>query len=290
MITVIGSANIDIIVESDRFPMQGETVRGKTFATAPGGKGANQAVASARLGEQVQLIGSAGTDDFGRKIIHNLQVQNVITDHIQQVDGPSGTAVILLSEQDNRIISIPGANHALTPIRLNELKQAIQNSSLIMMQLELPEETVRHALELCREAAVPVLMDPSPASSFKKDYMKYVTWLTPNETECAKIFGLRAKEAVELYPNRLLVTLGSEGVVFHDGTKFIQIPAIQANTMDTTGAGDTFNGALASRLVSSVSLKEAIRFANAAASLSVEKFSAQGGMPAKEEVEKRLLR
>ncbi|ARD48925.1 ribokinase [Sporosarcina sp. P33] len=288
MIAVIGSANMDVIAEADQFPLQGETIRGKSFQTAPGGKGANQATACARLGQSVRLIGTVGSDSFGEMIIDNLQQQKVDTSAVLQVEGPSGVAVILLTEGDNRIISIPGANHALTRARIDSLQSVIQASLLVMMQLEIPAETVWRVLELCRVAHVPVIMDPAPSSSFQLDFMPYVQYLTPNETECAQLFGTSIEEAVAAYPNQLLVTLGSEGVCYHDGKQIVRVPGISVPVVDTTGAGDTFNGALASQLVQKQSLKSAIHFANAAASLAVEKFGAQGGMPNEQEVLDRL--
>ncbi|WP_301107893.1 ribokinase [Sporosarcina sp.] len=288
MITVVGSANVDVIAEAEIFPVQGETVRGKSFQTAPGGKGANQAVACAKLGETVQLIGSIGSDEFGQTILANLRNQKVGTAYIYQTDGPSGVAVILLTEEDNRIISIPGANHALKPERIKELLDVIRNSQLVMIQLELPKSVVWQVLKLCKQFQVPVVMDPAPSGSFQLDFMPYLTYLTPNETECAAIFGASMEEAAEKYPNQLLVTLGSKGVCYHDGERLIHVDAVPAKVIDTTGAGDTFNGALASQLVRQCDLQQAIQFANAAASLSIEKFGAQGGMPSRQEVLRKI--
>ncbi|PID22009.1 ribokinase [Sporosarcina sp. P3] len=288
MITVIGSANMDVIAQADKFPLQGETVRGKDFQTAPGGKGANQAVACAKLGQNVQLIGTTGMDSFGEMIKANLRRQRVDISNMTQTEGPSGVAVILLTEGDNRIISIPGANHALTPERIGELKSVIGASQLVMMQLELPIDTVWAVLKLCEELEVPVMMDPAPSSSFQLEYMPYVRYLTPNETECAELFGTSIEETVTNYPNQLLVTLGKDGVCYHDGEQIIYVPGVPAEVVDTTGAGDTFNGALASRLVQGSTLQSAVQFANVAASLSIGKFGAQGGMPIEQEVVKRV--
>ncbi|PIC68088.1 ribokinase [Sporosarcina sp. P16a] len=287
MITVIGNANIDLIAQADKFPLQGETVRGKDFQTAPGGKGANQAVACAKLGHKVQLIGTTGTDSFGEMIVANLRKQQVDTSYITQVEGPSGVAVILLTEGDNRIISIPGANHALSVERMKELKSIIGASQLVMMQLELPVDTVWYVLKLCKDLEVPVMMDPAPSTSFQMEYMPYVRYLTPNETECAQLFGTSIEETVTNYPNQLLVTLGKDGVCYHNNEEIVFVPGVPAQVVDTTGAGDTFNGALASRLVQGSDLQSAVEFANVAASLSVGKFGAQGGMPTMLEVVKK---
>ena len=284
MITVIGSANMDIAAQADKFPLQGETVRGSDFMMAPGGKGANQAVACSRLGQHVRLIGTTGTDSFGGMIRKNLRAQRVDTSYMTQVDGPSGAAVILVTEGDNRIISIPGANHALTIARIDEIKDVIAASRLVLMQLELPADTVLHVLKLCKTAGVPVMMDPAPSSSFRMDYMEYVRYLTPNETECARLFGDSMEETVTRYLEKVIVTLGKDGVCYHDGERIVRVPGVAAEVVDTTGAGDTFNGALASRIAQGEELRSAIVFANTAASLSVGKPGAQGGMPTTEEV------
>ncbi|AXH98309.1 ribokinase [Sporosarcina sp. PTS2304] len=288
MITVVGSANVDIVAEADVFPNQGETVRGSSFQTTPGGKGANQAVACARLGEEVQLIGTVGSDLFSETIIKNLKEQLVDTTYVEQVSGPSGVAVILLTAGDNRIISIPGANHSLTVERINAARDVFRNSTIVMLQLEIPTEVVWCVLHICKEFQVPVIMDPAPATSFCHDFLPYIRYVTPNETECQQIFGTSMEEAIKQYPNKLLVTLGKEGVRYHDGKQQIHIPAVEAHVVDTTGAGDTFNGALAAQLHRQKSLFQALQFATVAAALSVEKFGAQGGMPTNKEVQAKL--
>lgn len=288
MITVVGSANIDMITETDIFPLQGETVRGKGFQTSPGGKGANQAVACARLGEEVQLVGTVGSDIFGTTIIENLQTHQVGTTYIERVEGSSGVAVILLTAGDNRIISIPGTNHSLTASRVKALRDVLENSKLVMLQLEIPTDAIWQVLHICHELEVPVLMDPAPAIGFQLEFMPYVRYLTPNETECEQIFDMSVEEAVAMYPNQLLVTLGEAGVCYHNGEKPLYVEAVKANVVDTTGAGDTFNGALASQLINQRDLHTAIEFSTAAAALSVEKLGAQGGMPTAKDVLTKL--
>lgn len=288
MITVIGSANMDLVVGTENFPEQGETVLGNVFDTVPGGKGANQAVAASRLGSSVKMVGCVGDDLFGTSIVSNLEKQAVDCGHVQTVDGASGIANILLSEGDNRIIVVPGANSLLTPAHIDAAEAHITNSKLVMMQLEIPIETVNYALKKCRALGVPVLLNPAPAGGFSMDMMPYIDYLTPNETECAQIFGMAMEEALEAYPNQLIVTVGKDGARYFDGAQHVTVKGFRTKAIDTTGAGDTFNGALAHAIVSGRPLHEAVLYANAAASLSVEKFGAQGGMPTEEETLRRL--
>lgn len=289
MITVIGSINMDLVVKTDDFPQQGETTLGNLFTTVPGGKGANQAVAAARLGGQVNMIANVGNDAFGEELLENLTSNHVQVDGVgKSTKTASGIANILLSDGDNRIIVVPGANYELTPSRINEMKEIIQKSRLIVLQLEIPIPTIEYILQVCKALDVPVLLNPAPAAGFQIQFMEQVAYLTPNETECEQIFGVDVEIALENYPNKLIITLGSEGARYFDGDNHVFIKGFQTNVVDTTGAGDTFNGALAYALVEGFQLAEAVKFANAAGSLSVEKFGAQGGMPTRQEVEERL--
>ncbi|MEK3996520.1 ribokinase [Psychrobacillus sp. FSL K6-2365] len=289
MITVIGSVNMDIVVQTDNFPIQGETVLGQLFTTVPGGKGANQAVAAARLGSKVQMVASVGTDSFGKELVENLEKNAVNANGVIISDGTAtGIANILLSEGDNRIIVVPGANHALTLEHIEKMKETIRQSKFVMMQLEIPIPVIEYSLKLCSELNIPVLLNPAPAGGFQKEFMDYIAYLTPNETECEVIFGLDVEAVLEKYPNKLIVTLGSEGARYFDGEKHVIVEGFKTDVVDTTGAGDTFNGALAHALAQGLDLESAVQYANAAASLSVEKFGAQGGMPAHDDVKKRL--
>ncbi|WP_153730427.1 ribokinase [Sporosarcina obsidiansis] len=288
MITVIGSANMDLVVGTENFPAQGETVLGNVFDTVPGGKGANQAIAAARLGSDIHMVCCVGDDMFGTSIVNNLQKNHVKSEGVGVVAAASGIANILLSEGDNRIIVVPGANSLLTTAHIDAVEDVIQKSKLVLIQLEIPIPTVTYTLQKCQELGIPVLLNPAPARGFQLDMMPFITYLTPNETECEQIFGMDMMEALEKYPNQLIVTLGSEGARYFDGEQHVIVECFKTKVVDTTGAGDTFNGALAHGIVAGMELERAVRFANAAASLSVEKFGAQGGMPACEEVEKRL--
>ncbi|RLJ91011.1 ribokinase [Planococcus citreus] len=287
MITVVGSINMDLVVGTERFPKQGETVLGNLYTTVPGGKGANQAVAAARLGDQVHMVGAVGSDAFGTQLLSGLETEQIDTQGVKKTDGASGIANILLSEGDNRIIVVPGANHELTKSDIDAQKKAIEKSSMVILQLELPIPVVEYTLQLAKELGVPAILNPAPAGGFT-EAMKQADFLTPNETEAEELFGTNWELELERYPNRMVVTLGKNGARYFDGDKHVTVEGFPTQAVDTTGAGDTFNGALAVALAEGNEFKEAVRFANAAASLSVEKFGAQGGMPNRTEVVSRM--
>ncbi len=288
MITVVGSINMDLVVRTTRFPKQGETVLGDLYTTVPGGKGANQAVAAARLGTAVHMIGAVGTDAFGDELLKGLAIENIDINSVKRVAGTSGIANILLSEGDNRIIVVPGANHSIEVEELAAFESALAASDIVIVQLELPIPVVLKTLEICHQHQVPTILNPAPADAYTKELLTHATYLTPNETEAEEIFGTDWKQALEQYPNRLIVTLGENGARYFDGHQHITVEGFKTQAIDTTGAGDTFNGALAVALTEKMPFEKAIRFANAAASLSVEKFGAQGGMPSRQEVLERM--
>lgn len=288
MITVVGSINMDLVVRTDRFPKQGETAMGDLYTTIPGGKGANQAVAAARLGSEVQMVGAVGTDAFGHVLAEGLGKEGVHIEHVKQLEGMSGIANILISEGDNRIIVVPGANHLLKEEEIDGLEFLFSASELVILQLEIPLPVVQRTLEICHRIGTPTILNPAPSAGYRPEMESYWTYLTPNESEAEELFGSQWETALEQYPNRLIVTLGKRGARYFDGSKHVVIEGFETSVVDTTGAGDTFNGALGAALSEQMPFEEAVRFANAAASLSVEKMGAQGGMPAKEEVLKRM--
>lgn len=288
MITVIGSINMDIVVQANIFPKQGETVLGELFTTIPGGKGANQAIAAARLGSKVQMIGAVGQDSFGTELYQNLINEKIDVKGVSKTENSTGIANILLHDSDNRIIVVPGANFDVTKETIDQHIEQIEKSTLVMLQLEIPTETIEYVLTACEEKNIPVLLNPAPAANFKKEWINKVSYLTPNETECELIFGQDVETVLTQYPNKIIVTLGSEGAAYHNGKELVRVPGFKTKAVDTTGAGDTFNGAFAHALGLGNSITEAVKFANIAASLSVEKFGAQGGMPTSEQVKVRL--
>ena len=288
MITVVGSINMDLVVRTNRFPKQGETALGDLYTTVPGGKGANQAVAAARLGSEVHMIGAVGTDAFGDELLAGLKAESIQVNNVKRVEGTSGIANILLSEGDNRIIVVPGANHQLTAVEMKAFESQLANSQMVIMQLEIPIPVIQRTLEICHQHGVPTILNPAPATGFTDEFLSYATYLTPNETEAEEMFGQDWEAALEQYPNRLVVTIGQKGARYFDGSRHVTVEGFATEAVDTTGAGDTFNGALGVALAESMPFEEAVRFANAAASLSVEKFGAQGGMPKRQEVLARL--
>ncbi|KAF1302711.1 ribokinase [Enterococcus saccharolyticus] len=281
-ILVVGSMAVDLTVEATRMPKQGETIKGHSIETFCGGKGANQAVAIARLGGQVDLLGCVGKDAYGQTILANLE-NNLVGTHLIGIDEQrsSGTAHIFLVDNDNRIIVVAGANESVTPQFVHEqLGNQWLNYDLVVLQNEIPHETIDYVMDCCQQAQVPVLYNPAPTDLKANQLMDKLTFLTPNETECRELFPeLSLEEAAKKYPNKLIITLGANGVMFHDGNEIRLVPAEKVVPVDTTGAGDTFNGAFALAIVQGKSIDEAIQFGNKSAALSVTKKGAQEGMP-----------
>lgn len=290
MITVIGSINMDLTVGTDVFPKQGETLLGSFFEMNPGGKGANQAVAIARLGEDISFVGRVGNDPFGEILYKQLETENVNVQCLKQGASATGIANIILHEKDNRILVVPGANSEVTPEVIDEHWEHINKSSIVVMQLEIPVETVEYALKKCKENRIQVLVNPAPASRFNHAWIDLVDYLTPNEHEFEAIFGEKLERVIGKYPNKMIVTLGDRGVCYHDGEKLIHVAGYKSNVIDTTGAGDTFNGAFTYAIANKFQMEDALRFANIAASISIEKIGAQGGMPTLAQVEERLAK
>ncbi len=281
---------MDLVVTSSRRPGAGETVLGDSFKTVPGGKGANQAVAAARLGAEVAMIGRVGDDAFGKDILENFRANAVNTQNVKPVTHlESGTAHIILAEGDNSIVVVEAANREVTPAYVDEAAEVIRDADIVLIQQEIPEETVVHVSTLCAEFGTPLLLNPAPARTLPQDVIDNAAYITPNEHEAEILFqGMSPAQALRQYPNKLFITEGSKGVRYFDGTEEILVPTYKVEAIDTTGAGDTFNAAFAVALAEGKALQESIRFANRAASLSVTKFGAQGGMPTRNEVEESL--
>ncbi|TVX93432.1 ribokinase [Paenibacillus agilis] len=291
-ITVVGSLNIDMVTETNQFPNQGETVIGTAFYSFFGGKGANQAVACARLGAQVTMIGAVGEDLFAKQLLETLDKEGIHTKCVKTVPHQTtGVATITLYDNDNRIIVTPGANHSLLPEDVVSLKEVIADSDMVLLQQEIPFETVEATIRLANELQVPVMLNPAPAIELPSELLKQVDVITPNEYELAVLLGLDEKQVqsfeyiIKWYPYRIVMTGGSSGAFYKSSTGEIKHePGRQVEVIDTTGAGDTFNGALAVRLSEGSTLDEAVKFAVAASALSVTKLGAQSGMPTRSEV------
>lgn len=280
-IMVIGSISTDFVVLTDRRPQVGETVTGNDFQTTFGGKGANQAVASARLGGDVSMVGTVGTDVFGSQLIQNLADNGIVTDNVERVtEKPSGSAHITIADGDNSIVYIPGANNELTVARIEQLKETLLTAAIVIVQNELPQAVIDEIIIFCFENGIKTIYNPAPARVVAAEILEKATYFTPNESEFHQLFpDLTITEGLEKYPNQLILTMGSKGVYFNDGEKEVQIPSYKVVPVDTTGAGDTFNGAFAVALSKGMSVQSSIQFGNLAASLSIQKMGAQGGMP-----------
>ena len=285
-IMVIGSISTDFNVQTDRKPKVGETVKGKSFSTSFGGKGANQAVAAARLGANVHMVGTVGSEEFGHLLIDNLEANGISTTLVEQVNNvESGSAHIILADNDNSIIYIPGANNEFKEERLDKLKDEMKTAEYVIIQNEIPMPIISGLIEICDELSVKIIYNPAPAEEMDLDLIDKVTYFTPNENEFSLLFPeLTLEEGLKTYPNKLIITLGDEGVAYSNGEEIIQIPSYKVKVKDTTGAGDTFNGALAYALSVDADLKTSIQFANLVAAISIQKDGAQGGMPTLEEV------
>jgi ribokinase len=286
-IVVVGSINADLVFEADKRPNPGETLIGKDFKTVPGGKGANQAIAASRLGAKVAMMGCLGEDQNGIFLEENLKVNNVETKFIKKVKGvPSGVAGITLAEGDNSIIVVPGANYEVDKTYIDKNIEVIKSAKIVLLQLEIPIEVVEYVIDICSKNRVKTILNPAPIQTLKEDTLEKLDYLTPNEHEFDILYGSkREEEMLKKHKNKLIITKGSEGVSFSDGDKVINVPSNKVEVVDTTGAGDTFNGSFAYSLVKGMSIKESIEFANKAAAISVTKFGAQGGMPTLKEVD-----
>lgn len=280
---------MDMTVKAERIPLKGETLKGWDLQYIPGGKGANQAAAMAKLGVEVEMFGCVGDDTAGKSLVKNLRDTGVETGHIKVVPGvPTGLAMITVGESDNTIIVVAGTNDHVDMDYVNEVKASILECEIILLQHEIPQETVEYVIALCAEHGVKVVLNPGPARPVKHEILEKVTYLTPNEHEAVILFGrdISFEEMMRRYPEKLVITQGSRGVsTCLKSGEVILVPARKANVVDTTGAGDTLNGAFTVAVTEGKGIAEALAFANAAAGLSTEKFGAQGGMPTREEVE-----
>ncbi|MDR2687691.1 MAG: ribokinase [Oscillospiraceae bacterium] len=291
-ICVAGSLNMDLCVETPRVPAMGETVLGGGFSASPGGKGANQAVAAARLGACVAMLGRAGGDAFGARLIENLRANGVGTEHIRITqDAPTGVAVILLHNRDNCIVVDPGANALLSPEDISGAEGVIAASDVLVLQLEIPPDTARRAMELARAHGVTVLLNPAPAQRLPADFLALADILTPNRSESEILTGeadaeQAARALLRMGIPRVVVTLGGKGVLYSEGGRMVRKPACPARAVDTTAAGDCFTGALAAALAGGAEFGRAVGFAQAAAALAVTRRGAQESLPTLAQVER----
>jgi len=297
-IAVVGSSNMDLVVKSERIPAKGETILGGDFIMVPGGKGANQAVAAAKLGARVFFIAKLGDDIFGSQSLNNFEKEGVNTRYVLQTkEAPSGVALIMVDDDGNNVIVVaPGANHKLTPEDVKEAESDIALSGALVAQLEVPIETIEFAAGLANKSNVPFILDPAPAQQLSEQLLKMVDVLTPNETEAKILTGIEVKDRdsasaaaqklLECGVKNVILTMGASGYLLagKEGTEFV--PARKVTAADSTAAGDAFTGSLAVGLAQGKTLSEAASFANNVAAVSVTKMGAQPSMPTVEEIDK----
>lgn len=293
-VLVIGSSNTDLIIRANKLPSPGETILGGTFFTAAGGKGANQAVAAARAGAHVTFVARMGCDDFGAQALsvfqcEGIDIQWIVSDPVL----PSGVAFILVDDRgENSIVVASGANATLLPDQIQD--QVYENAEICLLQLEIPLETVVHAASLSTKNKTRIILNPAPATDLPEEIWPQLFLITPNQIETELLTGIppNSPKNIAKAANKLLqkgaqnaiITLGAQGAFLATPDQTLHIPAFKATSIDTTGAGDAFNGALSCALSENKSFEAAIRFACAAGALTVAKAGAQPAIPTRDQI------
>lgn len=297
---VVGSINMDLVAQVTRFPQPGETVKGTSFLTTPGGKGANQACALARLGARVHMVGKMGNDQFAREYAAHFADEGITADYIGQAEDVStGIAVIEVNtEGENHIVIVPGANEQVDPAHVDRVSGDFGPGDTVLLQLEVPLETVLHTLKKAKEKGAVTILDPAPAEPLPEEIYRTTDYLTPNATEISVLADMptdteeqlqRAVDAVLSYgAGTVIVKRGDRGATIFHGGDSRHVAGFPVSAADTTAAGDSFNAGLAYGLGSGLNLPEAVRYANAVGALSTLKMGAQTAMPTGDEV-KRFL-
>ncbi len=301
-IAVVGSSNTDMIIKMDKIPAPGETVLGNEFTIASGGKGANQAVAAARADGQVGFVACVGDDMFGKQALQGFAKDSINTEYVfKDKQHPSGCALIFVDKDgENSIAVASGANASLTPKHIDIAKDTIISSEILIMQLETPLDTVKYTAQLAFDNRIPIILDPAPAQPLDENMLKHISILTPNESEAELLTGIPVEDEksadkaatylLEKGIDTVLITLGFRGTFIATEKTREMIMGFKVTAVDSTAAGDVFNGALAVSLSEKMPLLDAVRFANAAAALSVTKLGAQPSAPQRIEIEEFLKR
>ncbi|WP_028778033.1 ribokinase [Shimazuella kribbensis] len=298
-ILVIGSLNMDLVTHVSHLPKPGETISSSKFYKNPGGKGANQAIAAAKLGANVQMIGKVGWDDYGTDLLDNLRSANVQIDGVKRED-VTGMAFINVSDEgENNIVLVPGANSKITNADIDQMKDEIAACDLIILQLEIPLPVVEYTLRLAKNIQKEVILNPAPAQKLSTDMLRMVHTLIPNETELEILTGRPVSTEKELIEaaqmvrswgvKRIVVTLGSKGSLLINDQEQVLLPAYRVDAVDTTAAGDAYVGAFAIGITSGMSDQEAAKFASKVSAIVVTREGAQQSLPTKEEVDKIIL-
>jgi len=295
-IVVVGSCNTDMVVKSHRLPVPGETVLGGAFMINPGGKGANQAVAVARLGGKVTFISKTGNDLFGKQSIEMYDEQKINTDFIfSDPNLPSGVALIMVDMNgENCIVVASGANASLSPQDIDKAKHVIESADILLMQLEIPMETVEYAAKLAHDKGIKVILNPAPAAFLSNELLACLYAIVPNKTEAEMLSGIKvsdlksAKQAADIIGAKgvdiVVITLGSKGALIKDGNIYHNIEAEKIDAVDTTAAGDTFCGALSVGISEGMTIVEAVKMANIAAGITITREGAQAAIPYRKEL------
>jgi len=300
-ILVIGSSNTDMIVQVPRIPGPGETILGGVLKTAPGGKGANQAVAARRAGGEVCFVACVGNDVFGDHATSDFVRTGINVSFMRRKSGPSGVALIFVAKYgQNSIAVVPGANSQLARADVARARSMFQEADVLLLQLEIPMPTVIATINEAVKAELPIILNPAPAQRLSDELLRHVSILTPNETESEQLTGVKvgnlasAKRAAHALHRRgvesVVITLGARGAFVSDGKTQEMIPGFPVKAVDSTAAGDVFNGAIAVGLAERMDLRAAVRFANAAAAISVTRLGAQPSAPKRKEIEALLGR
>ena len=298
-ILVVGSSNFDMIAKVERLPVPGETIGGAELHTSNGGKGANQAVAAARLGGEVSFVTKVGDDNTGQQLLRDYQNEGMnIESAITEKGVPTGTALIFVDVNgENCIVVAPGANNKLSVADIDQLELVISKADVIVIQLEIPYDTVQHLCKLAGKLQKKILLNPAPARLLDTDVLKSVKYLVLNETEAEIISGIGltagnihdvCKTLKEMGPENIILTLGEKGSYVYNENIQQYVNTIKVGTIDTTAAGDTFCGALAVSLVKNHDLISSVKFASVAAAISTTRMGAQNSIPTKEEVNQFL--
>ena len=296
-VLVVGSLNVDLVVRAPRFPQPGETISGEDLQVIPGGKGANQAVAAARLGAHVSMLGRVGKDNFGDFLLDNLTSNHVDSQFVQRDDASTGTAIIVVDANgQNSIVLSPGANGKVSPADVEHA--SFPAGGLLLLQLEIPTPTVLRAAQRARENGLRVILNPAPAKSLPDELIALADFLIPNETELSLLTGMdvedipsaeqAARALLQRGAKHVILTLGSKGALIVDEGISTHVNTFKVNVVDTTAAGDAFIGGFANALLQNRSLEEAVQYGCACGALATTKFGAQPSLPTKEEVEKLI--
>lgn len=295
-IVVIGSCNTDMVIKTDRLPVPGETVIGGTFLMNPGGKGANQAVTAARQGGRVTFISKTGNDIFGKQSVELFNTEGINTDYIfSDPNNPSGVALITVDEHgENCIVVASGANASLSPEDIETAKEEIESSAFVLMQLEIPIETVTYVAEMASKKGIHVILNPAPARPLSNSLLRCLSVITPNKHEAEMLSGIRvtdwdsARRAADVISakgvDNVVITMGAQGAFVKEGNQYHQAEAEKVKAIDTTAAGDSFSGAFCVALAEGKSILEAVRTAILVASITVTRMGAQSSIPYRNEV------